>query len=105
MLECPALVSWAWSARYVGGIAGGGGERRMYPRIRRQQLLCVANRVSADLVLRRAHYSSGDARPGSTQWRTTGERQAPLRALLLSPSTAPHLAELEQTFDAPVIEW
>src|SRR6516225_1055360 len=101
MLECPAVVSWAWSTRYAGGIAGGGGERRMYPRVRRQELLCVGNRVSADLVLGRAHHASGDARPDPPHWRALGKLSAPLRALVISPATAPHVCGARANFRRP----
>ena len=33
MLECAAPVSWAWSRCHGDGLAGGGCECRMYPRV------------------------------------------------------------------------
>ena len=84
--------------RHGAGLAGGRRECRVHPRIRRQPLLCLANHVSTDVVLRRADHASGNSRPGSAQSRASGGLPATLRPLLVGSAAAPRLRGTRASF-------
>ena len=66
----------------------------------------MADRISADVVLRRADHASSNSRPRSAQSRATGGQPATLRSLLVGFSAAAASSpNSSETFEAPLIEW